>query len=103
MGEWLRSNEEVPPEDYEHYMSDFTKCGNHIYFHVLENTIGAIPVQGIDRKRVRGIRSLSHGHELPIVTHFTYGDYPDVIFVDMGPSTMLEDDIDTVLDIELVD
>lgn len=24
MGEWLRSNEEVPPEDYEHYMSDFT-------------------------------------------------------------------------------
>lgn len=81
----------------------FTKCGNHIYFHVLENTIGAIPVQGIDRKRVKRIRSLSHGHELPIVTHFTYGDYPDVIFVDMGPSTMLEDDIDTVLDIELVD
>ena len=33
----------------------------------------------------------------------TYGDYPDVIFVDMGPTTMLEDDIDTVLDIELVD
>ena len=24
MGEWLRSNEEVPPEDYEHYISDLT-------------------------------------------------------------------------------
>ena len=64
---------------------------------------GALPIQGIDRNRIRRIRVLESGHEVHIVTHFNYSDYPDVVFADLGEDPVLPDPVDYVLKVEVSD
>ena len=80
-----------------------TRKGNTYYFHVFENAVGALPIQGIDRKRIRRIRALESGHEVHVVTHFNYSDYPDVVFADLGEDPVLPDPVDYVLKVEVSD
>lgn len=106
IGGWMRLNGEsiygCGRADLE--KPDFgrvTQRGNKYYFHVFENTIGAIPISGLDREMVKRIRALSTGHEVRIVDHFTYANYPDVVFADLGPDPILPDQRDYVLEVEM--
>ena len=38
-----------------------TQNGNRIYYHVMENAIGSVPLYGIDRERIQSVRLLSDG------------------------------------------
>ena len=104
IGRWMAANSKsiygcgnafIPKPEYGRY----TKNGSRYYFHVLETPVGAVPITGIDRKKIKDVRLLSTGTVVPIVSHFTYSDYPDVTFADLGPMAELPDDIDTVLEI----
>lgn len=106
IGGWMRLNGEsiygCGQADLE--KPDFgrvTQRGNKYYFHIFENTIGAIPVSGLDREMVKRIRTLSTGHEVRIADHFTYANYPDVVFADLGPDPILPDQRDYVLEVEM--
>ena len=81
----------------------FTRRGDRLYFHILDDALGAVPIQGVDRRRIAGIRDLAHGNVVPVATHFTYADYPDVVFADLGPDPRVIDGIDHVLEIRLED
>lgn len=106
IGGWMRLNGEsiygCGRADLE--KPDFgrvTQRRNKYYFHVFENTIGAIPISGLDREKVKRIRVLATGHEVRIVDHFTYANYPDVVFADLGPDPILPDQRDCVLEVEM--
>ena len=108
IGRWMESNGAsiygctmagLPKPEY----GRFTKRGDRLYFHILDDALGAVPIQGIDRRRIAGIRDLAHGNVVPVATHFTYADYPDVVFADLGPDPRAVDGIDHVLEIRLKD
>lgn len=78
-----------------------TRRGNTLYYHVFENTIGAIPLEGLRREQVKAARLLSTGAELHLPQNWIYNNYPDVVFCDLGPSPILPDETDTVIKVEL--
>ncbi len=72
-----------------------------LYFHVFENTIGPMPLRGINKDRIASIRNLSTGHEIQISDSWVHSDYPDIAFADLGPDPILPDPVDTVLEIKM--
>ena len=80
-----------------------TRRGNTLYYHLYENTIGPMPLQGLEKDKVRAIRRLADGTEVPLSTNWVHSDYPDVVFVDLGPDPVLPDSTDTVLEVRLKD
>ena len=66
-----------------------------------ENTIGPVPLLGLDKSKVKKIRALASGYEIPISTNWVHSDYPDIVFADLGPNPILPDDIDYVLAVEM--
>ena len=106
IGDWMKQNADsiygCGRADIE--KPDFgrvTQNKNRYYFHIFENTIGAIPISGLDRTKIRQIRALATGHEVRIVDHFTYANYPDIVFADLGPDPILPDPRDYVLEVEM--
>ncbi len=43
-----------------------TQKGNKVYYHIMENSIGGVPLYGINREQVEKVRLLSDGSELQI-------------------------------------
>lgn len=80
-----------------------TRKGSKLYFHVFECPYGSLPIQGVDVSKVNRIRSLADGAELPRGSHFSCGEYPDTLFVDVNVNRSLPDDRDFVVEIELAD
>lgn len=80
-----------------------TAAEKNIYYHVFENSIGPLPLPGISREQIKGIRLLATGQEIPVSTSWVHNDYPDLVFADMGPNPLLPDPVDTVLAVELTD
>lgn len=80
-----------------------TRKGRKLYYHMFENTLGPVPLLGITHDKVKAIRLLSTGQEIPVSTSWVHSDYPHIVFADMGPDPVLPDDVDTVLDVELFD
>lgn len=78
-----------------------TRNGNRLYFHLYENTIGPVPLLGIKKEDVKGIRYLASGAEVPISTSWVHSDYPDIVFADLGLDPVLPDEVDTVLEVIL--
>lgn len=78
-----------------------TKKGNKLYYHVMENSIGSVPLYGINRKDVKKIRLLSDGTELHVVDNWIVNNYPNIAFVDISDTPYLPNQIDTVVEIEL--
>lgn len=78
-----------------------TQNGNMLYFHMFENTLGPVPLPGISRDKVKGIRLLSTGQEIPISTSWVHSDYPEIVFADLGNNPVLPDPVDTVLAVEM--
>ena len=80
-----------------------TRRGNTLYYHLYENTIGPMPLPGLEKEQVKAIRRLADGTEVPLSTNWVHSDYPDVVFVDLGPDPVLPDRTDTVLEVRLKD
>ena len=80
-----------------------TRKGNTLYYHLYENTIGPMPLPGLEKDKVQAIRRLADGTEVLLSTNWVHSDYPDVVFVDLGPDPVLPDTTDTVLEVRLKD
>lgn len=80
-----------------------TKNGNHYYIHIYENTLGPLPLIGFDKDRIRKVRALDTGRELPLSTSWVHSDYPELAFIDPGPDPILPDPVDYVLEVEMAD
>jgi len=80
-----------------------TRRGNTLYYHLYENTVGPMPLPGLEKDKVKAIRRLADGTEAPLSTSWVHSDYPDVVFVDLGPDPVLPDSTDTVLEVRLTD
>ena len=78
-----------------------TRKGNSLYFHLFENTIGPVPLFGVDKERIACIRRVADGSEVPLSTSWVHSDYPDLAFADLGPDPVLPDPTDTVLEVRL--
>ena len=78
-----------------------------------EKVYPCVPLRGVtifpntvihfDIGRDKSIRALESGHEVHVVTHFNYSDYPDVVFADLGEDPVLPDPVDYVLKVEVSD
>lgn len=77
-----------------------TRKGNHLYYHVLENAIGDIPLYGIYKEDIQAVYWLHDGSEAVISNSWIVSNYPDVVFI-QRPHAYLPDDIDTVIKIVL--
>ena len=69
----------------------------------MENSIGFVPLHGIQREKIRKIRLLSDGSELKIANFWSVVNYPDVVFVELSDTPRLPDETDTVIKIEYVE
>ena len=78
-----------------------TQKGNELYLHVYENTLGPLPLFGINAQSIDSIRQLSDGREIPLSHSWVHSDYPDMTFADLGPDPTLDDGTDTVLKLTL--
>lgn len=106
MGAWMKKNSD---SIYGCGMSDLekpeygriTQKGNTLYFHLFENALGPMPLMGVPKDKVKRIRMLATGHEVPISTSWVHSDYPEIVFADLGSNPVLPDPVDTVLSVEL--
>lgn len=78
-----------------------TQNGKYIYYHIMENNIGGIPLYGIQKDAIKKIRLLNDGTELKPMDFWTTQNYPDVVFVKLSERAQLPNAIDTVVEIEL--
>ena len=106
IGVWMRKNSDsiygcgaspIPKPEY----GRITQKGNTCYYHLYENNIGPVALEGIKKDRVKNIRSLATGYEIPISTSWVHSDYPDLCFADLGEDPNLPDPVDYVLKVEL--
>lgn len=106
MGSWMEKNGDSiygcgPSGLDKPEFGRYTRKGDRLYVHVFENTIGPLPLIGVERARIRGARRLADGKPLSVSTSWVHSDYPDLTFLDLGPDPRLYDPIDTVLEVEL--
>ena len=104
MGRWLERNGASiygcgPAGMEKPEYGRITRRGDTLYYHLYENTIGPMPLPGLEKERVGAIRRLADGTEAPLSTNWVHSDYPDVVFVDLGPDPVLPDSTDTVLEV----
>ncbi len=78
-----------------------TRRGDRLYYHVFENTVGPLPLFGVDGARIASIRRLADGSEVRLSTSWVHSGYPELAFADLGPDPVLPDGTDTVLEIRL--
>lgn len=106
MGRWMDRNRDsiigcgkapLPKPEY----GRITAKDDRLYFHLFENTVGPLPLLGLKREKVRAIRYLATGAEIPISTSWVHSDYPDILFADLGADPRLPDEIDTVVEVLL--
>ena len=78
-----------------------TRKGNKIYYHIMENAIGSIPLYGIERDKVERIRLLEDGTEVQMEDNWIVKNYPNIVFVKVSTTPDLPDGTDTVVEITL--
>ncbi len=108
VGRWMHFNEEAVTGCTQSSIAKpeygrITAKRNRLYYHVMESQLGYLPLYGIRRENVKRIRMLSSGAELRPVTDCFTVNYPDIVFVSLGPDPVLPDPIDTVVEVELAD
>ena len=106
IGEWMQKNGDsiygcgmssMPRPDF----GRITQKGNLLYYHIFDNTIGPIPLIGIEKQEVKKIRMVSTGAEVPVANNWVSNNYPDITFADLGNDPILPDPVDTVIEVEL--
>ncbi|MEG1427743.1 MAG: alpha-L-fucosidase, partial [Oscillospiraceae bacterium] len=78
-----------------------TKGENVLYYHIMENSIGGILLEGIEKEQIKSIRLLSDGSEVEIIDNWIVNNYPHAVFVSVSDTAMLPNSIDTVVKINL--
>lgn len=106
MGRWMERNGESiygcgPSGLDKPEYGRVTRRGDRLYLHVFENTVGPLPLFGIDGSRIASIRRLADGSEACLSTAWMHSDYPELAFADLGPDPVLPDETDTVLEVRL--
>ena len=106
IGAWMDKNassiRNCGPADLEKpEFGRITRNENRLYFHIFENTLGALPLMGLKKDEVEALRLLHSGKPIPISTSWVHSDYPEILFADLGPDPVLPDPIDTVLEVRL--
>lgn len=106
IGAWMKKNSasiygcgRADLEKWEY--GRITQNGNKLYFHLYENALGPVPLPGVNRDRIKSIRLLSTGQEIPVSTSWVHSDYPEIVFADLGDNPVLPDPVDTVLTVEM--
>lgn len=74
-----------------------------LYYHVTEGMIGGVPLLGLKREQIGKITLLKTGADIPVSDTWITGNYPDLVFADLGEDPRLADENDTVLRVELRD
>ncbi len=78
-----------------------TRCGKTLYYHILENSIGGIPLQGVAADEIESIRLVADGSEVMQLKGWIWDNYPDVVFVQASRTARLPDETDTVIAVTL--
>lgn len=78
-----------------------TQNEKKLYYHIMENSIGYVPLYGVSADKIDKIRLLSDGTELKIVNNWIVNNYPDIVFVNISKTPYLPDSIDTVVEVTL--
>ena len=106
LGRWMDKNGEsiygcggagLPKPDFGRY----TRRGDTLYAHIFENTVGPLPLFGVDPADILSIRRLADGSQVKLSRSWVHSDYPALAFADLGPDPELPDQTDTVLEIRL--
>lgn len=109
VGEWMRKNGEsiygcTMAELLKPEWGRWTKRGNVLYAHILEEQVGAIALTELKGK-IKSIRLLADGSERKETDYWNLLEYPEISFFHLYPSTgcsyPLPDERDTVVRIEL--
>ena len=77
-----------------------TGNGKTLYYHVMEGMIGGIPLIGLKKEQISRITLLKTGRSLPVSETWITGNYPDIVFTDLGEDPRLPDTADTVIRVE---
>ncbi len=102
IGGWMEKNSEsiygcgksgLPKPDF----GRITRKGNTLYYHVYDNTVGALPLTGVKRGDIDRARLLATGAELELPRNWIYANYPEVEFCSLGEDPNLPDPTDTVV------
>ena len=106
IGEWMAKNGESihgcgPLELEKPEYGRITRKENALYFHIFENTLGPLPLMGLRKEEIKGLKLLATGQEIPISTSWVHSDYPEIMFADLGEDPVLPDVVDTVLKVQL--
>lgn len=108
IGKWMDKNSrsiygcgrsEIEKPDY----GRLTANGNKLYFHVYEQSLGPLPLLGLEKDRIKAIRYLATGAEIPISSSWVHSSYPQIVFADLGPDPELPDRVDTVIEVTLAE
>jgi alpha-L-fucosidase len=110
IGEWMKRNGEsiyncgisaLPKPDYGY----ITQNGKKVYIHVMENTVGPVPVKGITKDDVKRVRLVASGAELKTPSGWILENFKDMLFVAISGgeygSYTRQDAVDTVVMVEL--
>ncbi|MBM6775522.1 alpha-L-fucosidase [Olsenella profusa] len=107
VGRWMRDNGESvygcgpaaggPVDAQKPEVGRLTRRGNTYYFHLMEGSVGPVPLLGVPPERIVSVRRMADGSEVPLSRSWTHSDYPDVAFADLGGEPGLPDPVDTVL------
>ncbi|MDE7053732.1 MAG: alpha-L-fucosidase [Oscillospiraceae bacterium] len=106
IGQWMECNGESvygcgPSGTDKPDYGRVTRRGDTFYFHIFDNTIGAIPLMGLRHEDVLSIRRLADGSEVPVNRNWIYNNYPEIVFADLGPDPVLPDPVDMVLEVRV--
>lgn len=112
IGNWMKRNSrsiyccgkcELPKPDWGRFTQN--KENGKIYAHIFEESIGAFYLEKLADK-VKNIRLLRDGSEIPLSKPWNTMDYPEDLFFNVGipdgASHPLPDEIDTVIEITLL-
>jgi len=79
-----------------------TRHGKKLYLHIMEQSIGLMPVLGLDRSAIYKVRRLSDGSEVNIVSDWRTSHYKDVVFLDVGTNYAVSDETHSVIEVTLL-
>ena len=78
-----------------------TQNGKKLYYHVMDNPIGGVPLTGIHEEDIQKIRLLYSNSELRIEKGWITNNYPGMVFVVLGNNPIPPDETDTVIEVTL--